>query len=294
MIQIFHISDLHVGKLLPLGRKDMIGALLDAVEAAMNNVPPEVKPFLLVTGDIIDFRLFSHKREYDDATTLLERFAGRIFIVPGNHDYGHKGNAFRSAAADRFETFAQDLKVPPPLEYSAGYTYRSKHPHVAVLDDGEGTKVLMVGLNSCKEMGWEDFAKGKVGKEQRAELRQALESPDYADCWKVVYLHHRLYNVEMAPAMELEDEAAVKAILEPRVNVIAYGHQGKEEDDEDAAVRPQADSKPIVTQVYRGPECNEIICSNGNRSVTDQTYNLITFDGPHAQGGKPAALPLAV
>ena len=79
-MKFIHISDLHFHR----SKKDNKGAvkLLKLIE---QRYPAH---YLIVTGDITDD---GDAEQYDRAAEALSAFAGRMFICPGNHDFGAAG-----------------------------------------------------------------------------------------------------------------------------------------------------------------------------------------------------------
>lgn len=284
MIQIFHISDLHFGKDFTInvpGHTDNVKKLLRGVHRLMNkDKHKQSQKYLLITGDIVDD---GKNHEYDMVKEdeglsqfLLNPPPGfkSILLVPGNHDYGTQGNAYSENASTRFEELATALNVPPSIN-QFGYQFRSKRPHVIVLEDENNVRVLSIGLNSCKWKGLSDFARGEIGEDQLDEFNKLLNKREYADCWKLVYLHHRPYDVKRKLIMELEDAAGLTKITEPIVDVIAYGHQGKMEE-------PAGDSPAQMSVVQKkGPGDHTYYPLDANKSVKEQACYVITFDRPY-------------
>ena len=85
MIEILHVSDLHLGK-----NAYMNGLAKSLLQAVSERYPFAGKEntYLLVTGDVTDH---GRNGEYDLAGQALTPFKDRVFITPGNHDYGSLG-----------------------------------------------------------------------------------------------------------------------------------------------------------------------------------------------------------
>src|SRR6185369_11615627 len=178
MLKIVHVSDLHFHKEDADNQKAL--SLLDKIKNTYDIAHDEA--FLLVTGDIVDDGEIS---QYSNALTALTPFKDHLFVVPGNHDYGFAGNIFSRDSAMLF-----DNKFLPELDINSKFML--KQPAVRLLDDGKGTKLLTVGLNSVLETATVlDFARGGIGTQQLDQLNTVLANPQYNDIPKIVYLHHR-------------------------------------------------------------------------------------------------------
>src|SRR5512139_3139562 len=109
MIEIFHVSDLHFGKSPKQNRK------AESLLKKINRQFPFTKKnnrYLLVTGDITDS---GNADQYKLAKGALRAFKGRVFVTPGNHDYGHWGWEYSVESAEYFDT---------PFAESLGFTHR--------------------------------------------------------------------------------------------------------------------------------------------------------------------------
>jgi len=271
MLRIYHISDLHFSK----KESDNDGAriLLDRI-ARVFNAQSGCGDYLLVTGDITDT---GSRVEYFLALEALMPFRGRIFIVPGDHDYGGLlGSDFDEIKAKRFDTpFAEALGVDHVFfdkfnhGIENGYT-----PYTRELDDGSGTKVLLIGLNSCRNEGVLDFAQGEIGRQQLFSLDRILSDHDAQGIPKVLFLHHiPIKHARFPNVMTLTDWEALMRTINDRIEVIAFGHQGYEEDNGAwlkasrtmyASERPSSKGKRFLL--------------DANSSVYEQSCYLVTFD----------------
>ena len=176
MIEIFHVSDLHFGKDARQNRKAK--SLLDAINQKFAG---HANRYLLVTGDITQH---GRESEYELAARALSPFAGRVFITPGNHDYGsYLGMKYSVQKALYFDNpFASDLRFP--------HRFFNKNVFVHVLQDqSDHSTLMMIGLNSCSKEGMDDWARGEIGDNQRNELALLLAQCD-ARTPKLLFLHH--------------------------------------------------------------------------------------------------------
>jgi hypothetical protein len=215
MIEILHVSDLHIGKNAYINgaAKSLLQAVSDRYPfAGMDNT------YLLVTGDVTDH---GRKGEYELAGQALSPFTDRIFITPGNHDYGSWGGT------DYTEEKAKYFDDPFVNALGFKHPFFDKKVFVRELQDQAGHTLLMIGLNSCAKVGMEDWAQGEIGEDQRNELARVLEQYD-AKIPKILFLHHIPNKDAAFPLiMKLKDWKELMAVVEDKVDVIAFGHQGK-------------------------------------------------------------------
>ena len=175
MIEIFHVSDLHFGKDARQNRKAQ--SLLDAISQKLAR---HADRYLLVTGDITQH---GRQNEYELAAQALSPFAGRVFITPGNHDYGSFfGMKYSVQKALYFDN---------PFANALRFTHRffDKNVFVHLLQDQSDNSTLMIGLNSCSKEGMDDWARGEIGDNQKNELALILAQCD-ARTPKILFLHH--------------------------------------------------------------------------------------------------------
>lgn len=220
MIEIVHISDLHFGK-----TKDWTKRAHRLLKNIQGNFPfAESKDIrLLVTGDIIDnFKLGKRawKDQFKLAGEALGPFRTKVYLVPGNHDIGFGGVGYSKECVEYFDdSFLPALGVK--------HRFRTKQPFPEVLDDGSQNKILLVGLNSClMTLSPLDIAKGEVGEKQRARLDEILKDPAHKAIPKIVYLHHIPHRRAHDFGMSLTDYKELMAIVENKVDALAFGHEG--------------------------------------------------------------------
>lgn len=216
MIEILHVSDLH------FGQNHYNNGLADSLlKAASERYPFAAREntYLLVTGDITDH---GRKGEYASAAQALSPFTGRVFVTPGNHDYGSLGGTLYSKSkAQYFDApFADDLGFKHP--------FFEKKVCVRELTDPSGNTLVMIGLNSCAKKGLSDFAQGEVGGEQRKELADILAEYEGKKIPKILFLHHiPNRDADFPDIMTLKDWEELMAVVGDKVDVLAFGHQGK-------------------------------------------------------------------
>jgi hypothetical protein len=269
MIEIFHVSDLHLGR--DAYREICVRRLLRNLTGRFD-FPPDGNRYLLVTGDITNG---GRDAEYFLALKVLMPFRNRVFFVPGNHDYGGlSGNHYSEGSARSFDSpFAECLGIHHP--------YFDKHPFASVLEDKtDGTKVALIGLNSCKHEGLLDFSRGEIGASQRAEMGNIMNN--YQNLPKIVYLHHIPHKDAAWPAvMTLQDRKELMAILEGRFAVLAFGHQGgtlEDPSNADSTFRATPKrSMTILAEKVTGKVGSYIL--DADNSVDDQACYRITVQG---------------
>ncbi len=231
MIEIFHVSDLHVGMNKTWTKKAEL--LLKRVKEKFG-IEPGGNRYLLVTGDIVQH---GWKRQYKKAREALTPFKGNVRLVPGNHDYGFQGFVYREKSAQYFDDeLAKELGINHP--------YISKRPSSQILKDNEGNKVLVIGLNSCSmTRTWLDIATGDIGDDQRKRLDKILSKPAYEDIPKIIYLHHIPHRRAQGIGMSLKDYKKLMAIVRKRVKVLAFGHEGSMEEPKKKDIKKKRLSK---------------------------------------------------
>lgn len=210
MIEFFHVSDLHFNK--KKGVKEFLAQIKDKF-----GLEPNGNKYLLVTGDITDDGKVG---QYKKAGEAFAQVVGIVRACPGNHDYGNMGFIYHEKRAKYFDdVFLKGLKV--------NHKYFSKSPFSELLDDKSGSKVLLIGLNSCAQTKDPlDIASGDIGDKQRLELEGILNKPEYAGIPKIVFLHHIPHRRAKGIGMSLKDYKKLMAIVKGKVNVLAFGHQG--------------------------------------------------------------------
>lgn len=214
MIEIFHVSDLHFGK----GKKRTKRAklLLRKIKEKFG-IEQGGNRYLLITGDIVQD---GRKRQYKKALKALIPFKGNVHAVPGNHDYGFLGFGYSKRCAKNFDNIlVQELGINHP--------YFPKEPSSRILEDGEGNKVFLIGLNSCSKTPLPfDIAEGNIGDNQRDSLDEILINQAYKDTPKIILLHHIPHRRAHGIGMSLKDHRKLMAIVRNRVDALTFGHEG--------------------------------------------------------------------
>lgn len=221
MLEFYHISDLHIKKSKRSNKKAV--ELLKKIFVQFDFENSKGK-FLIITGDITQAGKLD---EYRNAKAALSDFKEKIFIVPGNHDYGTTFSIFYDdKAAKRFDSILAN-------EFAAGHSFYSKDLFIKEIV-GSDEKVLLIGINSCliKDMTATLIQRagqsiGLIGYSQLDTLFHILNSGDFDDYKKIVFLHHIPDKYAKEFFMELLDRDDLILIAGPHVDVLCYGHQGE-------------------------------------------------------------------
>ena len=206
-MKFIHISDLHFHR--HVSDNEAATSMLQFI----NQNYPDHK--LMVTGDIVDD---GDEEQFDRAYEALEPFKGRIFICPGNHDFGAAGNFYSRERAERF-----DSKLSIPLQQSGTFT-GDDTPVVNLLMD-EFDKVMLIALDTNLETEHPfDFACGQVGERQLSFLKTILTDPALGDRTKLLFFHHHPF-IHNDPYMELIDARELMRTIYNLVDVVCFGHK---------------------------------------------------------------------
>ena len=206
-MKFLHLSDLHIHSSQEDNQE--VHAVLSYVK---RNYPEH---YLIVTGDITDD---GHLRQYENAQNALMEFKGRIFVCPGNHDFGALGNFFSCERARRFDEF-----LSTPLEQGGTYT-GDNTPVVNVVGD-DRDEVMIIALDTNLETNHPfDFACGEVGENQLASLKTILSTPCSDRVTRLLFFHHHPF-ITSHPFMELKDARQLIRAIFGRINLVLFGHK---------------------------------------------------------------------
>ncbi len=206
-MKFIHLSDLHIHR----GDDDNRAAssTLDFVAQKYPNHR------VVITGDITDD---GAEQQFENAYALLKPFTDKIFICPGNHDFGAAGNFYSHERALDFDEFlAKQLKQ--------GGTFKGDStPVVNVLREGS-TQVMLIALDSNLETEHPfDFACGEIGESQLRALDTILVQTRSPGMVKVLFFHHHPFIVN-DPFMELKDAGALARTVYGRIDLMLFGHK---------------------------------------------------------------------
>ncbi len=276
MIEIFHVSDLHFGK--SDEQNDSARSLLQGINQQFP-FKDNKNCYLLVTGDITDS---GDEDQYALASDALSPFAGRVIVTPGNHDYGSLlGTDYSEEKARYFDNWAADK-----IKFT--HDFFDKRVFIHQLKDQSNQALMMMGLNSCAKEGIWDLAQGEVGEKQRKELAQKFDQCD-AQIPRLLFLHHiPNKEAEWSFVMTLRDWEELMALVRGKVDVLAFGHQGKvleiglraKAKAVNAQVRPMKVRSIGIDNMkgIRGAGRRALVLDADN-SVVEQAFYHITVEG---------------
>jgi 3',5'-cyclic AMP phosphodiesterase CpdA len=206
MLKFIHLSDLHFRSTSE--ENSAIIAILDYIYEEY----PQHK--LIITGDIVED---GYKEQYKLAYDALSPFTGRLFLCPGNHDFGEKGLLYSPVCARRFDQY-----LALPLQQGGTFA-GDNEPVLHLLQDGP-YRVLLIALDTNLEtISPLDFACGQVGNTQLTALDRLLSDPGISDMVVLVFFHHHPF-LHDAPLIKLLDARELMRILYGRVHVVLFGH----------------------------------------------------------------------
>ena len=218
--KFLHISDVHIGE---SNRETenldtIVNFILDKEDWQ------DDKPFIIVTGDIVND---GGRAQFINARNAFERLSRAEFtmrFVPGNHDYGVIGNC---ASVDNFNNFRDIFKDFHEIEY----------PRLEKL--GGHT---LIGLDSMKgETGSlsEWWADGRLGGQIEWLKNELANFEDRNETEKtkhkiIVYLHHHPFIFPDDTLPEVFAEWAVHwlndgpdfmKVVREQVDIVLFGHE---------------------------------------------------------------------
>lgn len=206
-MQFIHLSDLHFHR-SQADNKDA-NSVLTAVGARYPN------HCLIVTGDITDD---GHRVQYQNAHEALKPFIGRVFITPGNHDFGAAGNFY---SVEKARLFDEMLSIP--LGQSGTFT-GDNTPVVSTVSDADDAVLLITVDTNLETDHFFDFACGEVGQAQLSYLERILSDPHNAGMTRILFFHHHPF-MHGNPFMELKDAPELMRTIYRRVDVVLFGHK---------------------------------------------------------------------
>lgn len=185
---------------------------------------------LIVTGDIVDNQLGApwNVVEFNKAYDLLSPFAGRIYLCPGNHDFGVLGNAFEPVSPMSFDHILAKRLVASPTALTPWSFIGDNGVNFAYVG-ASGFVVNLYALDTNKEtISVHDFARGMVGGKQLGELNTRwLLPPKMPNEVRIVFFHHHPFLGDWK--MELEDADKLRKVLAGKVDVACFGHNHSQE-----------------------------------------------------------------
>jgi 3',5'-cyclic AMP phosphodiesterase CpdA len=206
-MKFIHLSDLHIHT------HDSDNADVTSMLNFVSENYPDHR--LIITGDIADDGTLE---QFENAYALLQPFKDKIFICPGNHDFGAAGNFYSDERALRFDEFLAK-------QLNQGGTFKGDSTSVVNLIRDDSTEIMLIALDSNLETQHPfDFACGEIGESQLSSLNTILTARSSAGMVKVLFFHHHPFMVN-DPFMELKDAKALARTVYGRVDLVLFGHK---------------------------------------------------------------------
>ena len=206
-MKFIHLSDLHYHT-----HQGDNAQIIETLKYVKDNYPGHK---LIVTGDIADD---GKEEQFAAALQGLSPFKGRIFICPGNHDFGAAGNFYSQERAERFDRMLA-------VELTQGGTFKGDNTPVVNIVKDDSAEVMLIALDTNLETEHPfDFACGEVGEEQLAALKTILSNPASASMKKILFFHHHPF-IHNNPFMEMRDARNLFRAVYNRVDVVLFGHK---------------------------------------------------------------------
>lgn len=228
-MKLIHLSDTHVGhgdNLVRLGR---------VVDAICSNPPaPPADCCVVHTGDLIDSASAANREAAKAVLDRLSERGFRVFLCPGNHDYGNAMGIERKEAREFLACFAGHIFAQQPPEFPVAHLLDAQHALI-LLDSNQA------------ELGWWKglFAEGYLGSTQLQRLNALLDHPEICARRVTLALHHHpfSYAYSVTPDVgdghlahhllvgltrsfrRLKDAYSLCEIVRNRVHVLVFGHR---------------------------------------------------------------------
>jgi len=251
-----HLSTLDGEKLLSLRGKRWSGYLSwrknrrnHYLPAVLNNLVDAVRAEnadqILLTGDLVQIGLESEITQAAEWLTTLGS-AGKVMLVPGNHDTYSKGSAeavFQTWSDYLFQTVHESEPEQPAGQF----------PVVRKLG-----KLSLIGLSTaCVTPVF--MATGKLGDEQLQRLAELLQQAASEGQMVALLIHHPPLPGMTNWRKALVDAAALETVLKQYPpSLIFYGHLHYNRDQQWGDAR--------------------IYCTAAASSVSDASYRVIDID----------------
>jgi 3',5'-cyclic AMP phosphodiesterase CpdA len=168
---------------------------------------------LALTGDLCNIALVS---EWDAALRWIASLrldAGRVTVIPGNHD-AYVSEVYRDGT---FEKMFADYQTADSRVGTETY------PFVRIRGD-----VALVGASTAVPTG-DMGAWGRMGKDQMLRLESLLTSPDVKARRRVVLIHHPPLVNRPGEDRNLRDRTEVQALLSRTgADLVLHGHDHRD------------------------------------------------------------------
>ena len=226
-ITIAHLTDVHLGPIAgftprywnlkrALGyanwvrnrRSAYLRTVLDRIVADLAAQAPD---HIAVTGDLTNIGL---PQEHINALAWLKSVGApeRVSVIPGNHDIYSKLGADPGSA--RWAAY-----MTSDAQGGAHAAHGEAFPFVRMLGP-----VALIGINSAAPTP-PLVASGRLGAGQLARIAAVLERLARADVFRLVLIHHPPLPGQAKPYRDLEDAAALEAVLARHgAELVIHGH----------------------------------------------------------------------
>ncbi len=254
---IAHISDLHFGH----HDEDVQGYFR---EDLLRGTKPD---FIVVTGDLSELKLASQFKKAKDFLTGIisglsdENHPARVIVIPGNHDVSAwKGRrawdrAFRDwnvggisgvcrpgYLADYHEIDCKGDRSAAERRAAADWSYCEYYPECQLAFLKFDSNRIAPTLWNRLSVPWiyRNYARGRVGPEQAAEMKRVLQRYDRAfpegknasafkDARKVALVHHHIHylpNVGSDSIFLMVDAGPFwRTMIDLGVELVLHGHK---------------------------------------------------------------------
>lgn len=227
-VKLIHISDTHLGKNDNALR---FSRLVDQLVTAPPLPPQEC--LLIHTGDVIDSASAENRAAGCQQLARLSAAGYRVYLCPGNHDYGNAMAINNQAAHAFLHDYHQWIFHDQPASFPV--VHHLDAAHVLILLDSNAAELVWY-------QRW--FAEGHLGSSQLATLNTLLDQPDIRDKRIILCLHHHpfYYGYSVAPDVgdghlaihllagvtrsfrRLKDAYSLCKIIQDRVQLLLFGH----------------------------------------------------------------------
>lgn len=227
-MRVAHCSDLHLLSLkgsrwLDFANKRWIGGLnlisnrgrhhlTHIWEAMMQDLNEQKVDHILVTGDVTNLALDQEFRFAKELFGRLDLGPKEITVIPGNHD------AYVAEGAQFFRThFGAFCQSDDEFAWADGHEWpciRKRGP------------LALFGLSTSLRTPW-FTAYGVLGEEQCERLQEALQRPEFADCARLVAIHHSPAEPRARSRVRgLRDRKRLYSVLaEAGAELVLHGHE---------------------------------------------------------------------
>jgi len=221
-MKLIHLSDLHVGQ---SANKDKFERIIGHLNTAPAFEDPNYA--IMITGDLINDAgdKDAHHEVRAMIDTLSPRFAKRVFLCPGNHDYGNFWGGHPNFIANFRQVFEPYLQgsghIDPAAYLPEDMPYHSPFPIVDIIGD-----IALIGLDTTADElkdGYSLWAEGRMGKRQCKALDKLLALPQLSGKRIVIYFHHHPYHAGNY-LNRFKDADDFRDVIRNRVHVLLFGH----------------------------------------------------------------------